>query len=644
MKIITSFLLLLCILNAKEFTNKLQYETSPYLLDHKNNPVNWLAWNLATFEKAKKENKPIFLSIGYSTCHWCHVMANKSFTNIEIANLLNKYFICIKVDREEMSHIDSLYQDVHLKVKHHSGGWPLSIFMTPSKEVFDIRTYVPATKESYSEGLDTLVLRLGEMYKTQDKKLLQIIADNKETLSKPVVYREVKDEDISIKTLAKSLKGQYDDIYTGFSNGRKFPEAAKLSLMMDLAQLSGDEELKEYSYEMLDTMALRGLYDHVEGGFFRYSVDAAWEIPHFEKMLYSQSELISVYTKAYIYSNKKLYKDVVVETIYMLNKRYKKDDLFYGASDADTNHIEGEYFTFTSKEIAKTGFAFDENFEGKIHLNVYGDERPNGYYKLREILSKVRATKEYPFIDKKINTAWNSLVIEALYNAAYIDKKYALQAELHLAKLEELMFYREELYHQTILGLQPKQKGLLEDYSFYISALISGYEYNYDERKLDFAEYLLAKAKSKFYKKGTWYLSDDSMKIKAGSKDKYYTSALSKMLQNIAKLASLKASFTYEKLLVKSLDNLKSELQEKQADAPALATAYLMQKLNIATLKSQKSNLQDGYKQIKAIKYPYTLTKSAKYNDYLSCTIRRCFSKEKTLQAAINAIDSDIRK
>jgi len=643
MKILYIIILLFVSLNAKEFRNALANETSPYLLAHQHNPVDWMPWGDAAFKRAKEENKAIFLSLGYSTCHWCHVMEEESFSNKKLAKLFNKYFVCIKVDREEMPHLDALYQEVYLKMKHHSGGWPLSIFMTPKKKVFYAGTYIPAKKQAYSEGLDTILVKLGAKYKKNDVTFQKELADIQKVIEAPVVYETSKAGDLSAEYLGESLKENFDDIYSGFGSGRKFPEAAKLSLMMDIAQIQNDEELYDYAYEMLDVMALRGLYDQVEGGFFRYTVDAAWEIPHYEKMLYDQAELIPLYVRAYLRTSKKLYRDVVVETIAMLDARYVKDDLYYSASDADTNHEEGAYFVFSKEELRGSGVEYVENFEGKMHLNIYDDARPKNFKIIRKKLLKVRAEKEYPFIDKKINTAWNALMIEALYSASIIDRKYEKKAEKTLKALTDLMFRNYDLYHQTVLGNEPTQKGLLEDYSFFIGALIAGYEVNYDEKKLDFAEYLLNHANSKFYKKGTWYLSDDAMNIKAGVIDKYYTSPLSKMLQNTISIAALKASFRYEKLAITSLEKQTHTLKSKLSDAPALAKAYLMQHLKVTTLKSKKKNLLKHKKEIQKCNYPYILTKKESYDDYLACTIRLCFYKDKNLKKVIEAIDSKRR-
>ena len=653
-KILTLLLLLsFNLLLAKDFKNDLQYETSPYLKQHENNPVHWLPWGEKAFEKAKRENKPIFLSIGFSTCHWCHVMDEESYSKEKIAQLLNKYYVAIKVDREEMPHIDSYYQELYKKVKHRTGGWPLAVFMSANKQPFYISTYIPAKKASYSDAFDTILSHNGNRYINDYKSILIDIMKIKNV--KEDEHKELKK--LSPQTLSNSLKKQYDDEYGGFGHTKKFPETSKLSLMLDLALINNDKELLEKSYYMLDMMGLRGLYDHIEGGFFRYTTDNAWEIAHFEKMLYNQAELIPLYTRAYRYKKNDLYKNIVRETISMINQRFVEKNLFYSASDTDSEGKEGYYFTYTPKEIENAlqknsnaeeledslEFITYGNFHGDVHLNFYTKNRPKGFELFRDDLLKLREKKKYPFIDKKIITAWNAMMIEALYIASSIDIKYKNQADKHLQALQELMFDKGELFHQTILGVKPTQLALLEDYSFFISALIAAYQVDFDTKKLNFANYLFSRAKEKFYKNGIWYLSDDKLKIKANLNDKYYTSALSKMLQNILKLASLKESFKYEKLAVKSLNSIVKELSIKQSDAPAAAIAYLMQSLKVVTLKANKTLLQKNEVLLNKIKYPYVLRKSSKDSGYLACTIGRCFSKEDDLNKIVKAIENNFK-
>ena len=650
-------LLLLLTLNfayANESKNDLQYETSPYLKQHESDPIKWMAWNEKAFKRAKSENKPIFVSIGFSTCHWCHIMQEESFSQAKIAYLLNKYFVAIKVDREEMPHIDSKYQELYQKVKHRAGGWPLMVFLNTDRKPFYISTYIPPIKASYSDSMENILSDLGKRYQTNYNSILKEMGD----MQSSTIVEKVKSQKISAQTLTASILKHYDTKYGGFGVRKKFPEAARISLMMDLSFLQDNKDLLNKAYFMLDMMALRGLYDHIEGGFFRYSSDKAWEIAHFEKMLYNQAEMVPLYVRAYNLTHKKLYKNVVKETIAMVNKRLEKNNLFYSASDTDSNNQEGYFFTFSQKEIEEAldnnpykekledslDFTILGNFHNRVHLNFYTTKRPRGFKEFRKELMKVRVKKEYPFVDKKINTAWNAMMIEALYKASFVDDKYRIQADQHLKALQDLMFVRGNLYHQTILGKTPKQLGLLEDYSFLISALIAGYEVDYDEQKLNFARYLLVHAKEKFYKDGTWYLSDDKLNIKANLNDKYYTSALSKMIQNTLKLASLEESFKYKKLATKSLMNINNKLSMKQSDAPAAAIAFLMNKYEVVTLKSNKQNLQKDVSKINSIKYPYVLQKVIDNNGYLACTIGRCFSKENNIDDSIKAIDLNFKR
>ena len=650
MKKIILLLLFVISLSTAESRNELADETSPYLQQHASNPIEWLPWGDAAFAKAKKENKAVFLSIGYSTCHWCHVMAKESFENEKIAEVFNRYFVCIKVDREEMPHLDSYYQQLHKKVKNRVGGWPLSAFLTSDKQPFYVATYIPPTTQSFHEGLDTLLPKINERYKSDFDGLLKEAKEMKVLMEKPAKKLSSDTAKISVDSLSSSILEDYDEIYSGFGRGKKFPEASKLSLMMDLAILKKSNELKEYSLEMLDTMAMRGIYDHVDGGFFRYSVDAAWEIPHFEKMLYNQAELIPLYIRGFLDTNKELYRDVVEESVEMVQKRFVKNNLFYSASDADTHHKEGEYFVFTPDEIKKAlkksedSYELFENFQGKIHLNFSTNDRPKGFKRFRDELNKIRAKKEYPFIDKKINTAWNAMMIEALYRASVIDKKYAKKADVHLGALLDFMFYRGELYHQSLIGTKPNQLGLLEDYSFLVSALIAGYEVDLDEEKLAKAEYFLSRAKSKFYRDEIWYLSDDKLSIKADMQDKYYTSPLAKMTQNIIKLASLKASFRYEKMALKTLESQNSIIEKELSNVPASATSFLMQKEEVVTLKNSKKALKNNFLKIKSIRHPYLLIKEDKTDGkYLACTMRSCFAIEKEFKTVKKAIEDNIR-
>jgi uncharacterized protein YyaL (SSP411 family) len=651
MKIVYVMVFLIFLLSPTYLlANELKKETSPYLLQHADNPINWMPWSEKAFLKAKKENKPIFLSIGYSTCHWCHVMEKESFTNREIAKILNRYFISIKVDREELPQIDALYQKIYQHATGRIGGWPLTVFMTPQKKPFYITTYIPPKRRSYAEGMDTLLVKMHKLYanKMELKKSIDTIKAGKKAT------KVFNSEETSLASLTQDIEKAYDDIYEGFGRGKKFPEVSRVHLMLDLALLTKRSSLRESAFCMLDSMALRGLYDHVDGGFFRYSVDAAWEIPHFEKMLYNQAELIGLYSRAYLINPKPLYKKIVLETILMSQRRFEVNGLFWSASDADSDGEEGGYYTFSLQEIEQSlknnpykkeiqdalDMFENGNFDGKEHLNFCTATRPKGFEDFRKALQKIRAKREYPFIDKKINTAWNAMMTEALFKASTLDKSFVKKAQKSLDRLTETMFIERELYHQTLLGKTPTQKAILEDYAFFIGALISAYEVDYNPYHLHFAEYLLMQAKEKFYKKGIWYLSSDGLNVKAGTNDKYYESPQSKILEDIIKLAALKASFSYEKLFSQSMTKLSTVLEEKKSATPALARLYLMQKYGIVVIKSSQKSLQQSQLTIAKSSYPYIVTKALESeNDYLACSLRHCFAKDSQLQTVLKRVE-----
>ena len=407
--------------------------------------------------------------------------------------------------------------------------------------------------------------------------------------------------------------------------------------------------------DILRAMALHGLYDHVDGGFFRYSTDAAWEIPHFEKMLYNQAELIPLYTEAYRETNEPLFKAVVDETVAMTLEKFGKDGLFFSASNADTDHEEGKYFLFTEQEVAMalkkspyqkslneameySGFM---NFEGKLHLNFYTDRRPKGFYEFRKSLQEVRERRKYPFIDKKIITAWNAMMIEALYRAKAVDTKYITIANDHLSKLLKLMFPKNRLYHQTLYGEKPKQEGLLEDYAFLISALIAGYEADYETQKLALANRLTEQAIFLFYSEGKWIQADDELKVDVDLRDKYYTSSYGRMMQNLFRLAALSENLGFENIAKRSLETKMAEIEEKQDLVPSSAIALLMQEYGVVVLKQKKVLLEQNREKIEAINYPFLMTKVKEdAKSYLACKVDRCFAYDTELDEVVKKINA----
>ncbi len=627
---------------AQQEPNELINEDSPYLQQHAYNPVKWLPWSEEAFELAKKEHKPIFLSIGYSTCHWCHVMARESFENKEIAELINRYFIPIKVDREEMPHLDSHYQQLYLKLKKRSGGWPLTVLLTEEHKPFYLATYIPPTADYGIEGLDTLLPKLGSLYQKQPKLLnrrANAIEKIIQTKKAPATADEIK---IDTKTLWASYQKMYDDIYIGFSLAPKYPEASKIALLLDLGKL-GNRDAQKMALEVLRVMALRGLYDHIDGGFFRYTVDGAWEIPHFEKMLYNQAEMIPLYVKAYQLSNDPLFHDVVRETIAMTEEHFGKDGLFFSASDADSDHEEGGYFIYTTEEVkdaiirSKHRKALEKalelseigNFDGKQHINFFSEQRPEGFDDFRAVLKQLRSKRSYPFIDTKIITAWNAMMIEALYTASTIDPVYAEKASHALKSLLNSMYTNGRLYHQSLYGKEPVQEGLLEDYAFMISALIKAYETSYDKKHLLLAAQLTDKALKLFYSDGRWVQNSEGMPVAVDLRDKYYTSHFGRMMQNLYRLSAIKERPKYAAIATASLQYHLREIEAKQAEVPSSAIAYLMQRYGVVVLKHSRKRLQEKKADIEAIAFPYLLTNPDNSGLYLACTTGACFAYNK---------------
>ena len=643
-------LLLPLILLAQNPNNFLYREHSPYLLQHKDNPVNWLAWNEAAFEKAKKEHKPIFLSIGYSTCHWCHVMAHESFENKNIAALINRDYIAIKVDKEELSHIDAYYQQLFLKVKHRSGGWPLTILLTEDKKPFYIAGYLPPHATKYQDGLDTLLPTYAALYKTQPQEIKEATAFiSAQTLS-TLTYNH---QQLQPAKLFQDLLKQYDDLFYGFDTAPKFPEAGKIDLLFDLS-LFREEEAEAMAVDMLRAMSMRGLYDQINGGFFRYSTDGAWEIPHFEKMLYNQAELVPLYVKAYQLTKEPLFKEVVTETLNMTQKRFGYHGLFFSASDADTHHEEGGYFTFSLAEVKKAAQNDAEllealdlskagNFEGKVHLNFYSDQRPKEYKRFRARLQKTQEKRDYPFVDQKLITAWNMMMVSAYAKASEIDVTYKEKALKHFKAIFSLLHRDNMLYHYSLKGAVPTQAALLEDHAFSIKALIDLYEITYDKHYLKLATTLTKEATKRFYKDGHWYLSETTPRVEAPLQDKYYTSAYATMMQNLLKMASLTESLKLQDLANRSLFQRQQEILQDVTFAPASVKALLMQKYSVVLLKNSVKILERHQKEIRQIRYPYLLTKPDSSGLFLACRVGSCFVYSKDFLVVKKVIEGSLK-
>ncbi len=411
--------------------------------------------------------------------------------------------------------------------------------------------------------------------------------------------------------------------------------------------------------DTLMAMSNGGIYDQIEGGFYRYSVDAMWMIPHFEKMLYTNAELIEAYANAYALTKEPRFKTVIKETVQNINERFLKDGMYYSASDADSDGEEGKYFVFDYHEsladLIKGGFSKGDakdvldyfsiykegNFEHK-QTNPYlgGMDAPKDLEKAKVILRANREKKNYAFIDHKIQTSWNAMYLTALFKSAkYVDKSYAKQALTSLDVLLKNLYIDGELYHQVIVGKKPKVKGYLEDYAFLISALIEAYQVDFDEKYLTMAKTLSDRSVMKFYKNGIWYMSDDAFEAKAEFYDASYRSSMAVMIENLFKIAILSDNLKLNAFAKESLSSSLAALKSLPNQYPYGLKTYLQSLLSNVVIKSTKENLIKNRVVLDRIKYPYILLKPSEDANFLACKIDTCFAIDKDVNVVINKVE-----
>ncbi len=585
--------------------NKLKSEKSPYLLQHAHNPVDWYPWGEEAFNKARKENKPIFLSIGYSTCHWCHVMAHESFEDEEVAELMNRVFVSIKVDREERPDIDKLYMTV-CQMMTGSGGWPLTIIMTPEKKPFFAGTYFPKTTRFGRIGLMDLIKRIEELWKNQRNELLN--SADQITFSLQNIDQESPGEKFSDSTLKKAyrqLAVQFDSVNGGFANRPKFPTPHNLIFLLRYWKRTGDDKALKMVQKTLLEMRKGGIYDHIGFGFHRYSTDSVWLVPHFEKMLYDQALIAVAYIEAYQAIKDDLYKKTAREIFsYVLRDMTSIEMGFYSAEDADSEGEEGKFYVWSKKElreilekeelnliinnynIQESGNYLEESSGKKtnnniLHLKKVPDkECQEKIENIRLNLFKIREKRIHPHKDEKILTDWNGLMIAALAKAAiaFQEDKY-LDAAKNAANfiLSNLRESNNKLLHRYKDGVS-EIKGYLTDYAFFIWGLIELYEATFDIYYLKTALELHKIQIEDFWdpKIGGFYLTaKDSEKILTKQKEIYDGAIPSG--NSIAMLNLLRLSFitgNYE--LEEKSDTLNRVFSEKIKANPLAYTQFLV--------------------------------------------------------------------
>jgi uncharacterized protein YyaL (SSP411 family) len=584
-------------INAQE-PNRLAQESSPYLRQHARNPVDWYPWGEEAFAKARAENKPIFLSIGYSTCHWCHVMADESFSNAAVAAQLNEYFVSIKVDREERPDIDHIYM-AFVQASTGSGGWPLNVWLTPELNPFYGGTYFSPQRNGRTPGFTDVLTHITELWeqdnqsvREQSAQMLALLANN---LNSTPLDAGQLDWNLARTDALAATVAQYDPIHGGFGSRQKFPSGPTLQFLVDASVTAADQSQRAQALQMLShtlrSISTQGLHDHVGGGFHRYTVDAAWEVPHFEKMLYDQAQIVDALISAWQLTGDDLFRQTATAALHYVRDRLTHPDGgFYSAEDAvslPTAHaaekVEGAYYTWTHHELATLlesselaifqaafGIGDDgnvspgEDTRGELKGQNVLRRRPTdeiaAEFKLTErevnakldrALARLKTAQQQrprPHLDDKIITAWNGLMISALARAGQVfgDPVFTTAAQ------RAAHYLRDHLYDQTTGTLARSYRdghgsavGFAEDYAFLIQGLIDLYETDFDTHWLAWALELQAQQQTLFWDvaKGGYFASDGNdasvvLRVKV-EHDGAEPAATSVAVRNLGRLAAL---------------------------------------------------------------------------------------------------------
>ena len=577
-------------------SNHLINSTSPYLLQHAENPVDWYPWCEEAFERAREEDKPVFLSVGYSTCHWCHVMAHESFEDRATAEILNKYFISVKVDREERPDIDSVYMTV-CQAFTGSGGWPMSIFMTWDKKPFLAGTYFPVRPQYGMPGFSDLLKAVAAQWNGRRDELLdsarRIVAQLRQT---EAVSENMDTENLCGRAV-QMFFDSFDSVWGGFGSAPKFPVPHNLLFLTLYAGQKDNPGALKMVEKTLTQMQKGGIFDHIGYGFSRYSTDQYYLAPHFEKMLYDNALLIMAYASVYVITQNRLYLDTAEKTVqYVLREMTSPDGGFYSAQDADSEGVEGKYYTFTLDETIdilgrERGGQFSETFDITAEGNFEGVNIPN-LLKSNALdadfgaeiprLYDYRKNRSSLHLDDKILISWNSMMIAALsllYRASR-NGKYLQSAVSAQTFLEGNLSEGLRLSTSWRDG-KASEKGFLDDYGFYVAALMELYHSTLDRAYLEKAERLCGEAVRRFAdeKNGGFYLADlDDTELFMNPKESYdgaIPSGNSVMAYNLVRLYQLTGKEEYGELAEKQLRYMSAQAQ----DYPTGHSMFLLAKL-----------------------------------------------------------------
>ena len=544
--------------NARK--NRLASETSPYLLQHAENPVDWYPWGDEALSRAVREDKPIFLSIGYSACHWCHVMAHESFEDQEVAKIMNENFVSIKVDREERPDIDDIYQRV-CQLASGTGGWPLSVFLSPDQKPFYVGTYFPKEGGRYGmPGFPSILKQLSDVYKNKRAEITAASSEFMEALSaaaKDIAIRSPVSQGAGIERSildegAVGLLHMGDNIYGGFGQAPKFPNPSNLMFLLRYFDLSGLGKFKDFVIFTADKMAMGGIHDHLGGGFARYSTDQKWLVPHFEKMLYDNALLAQLYAEIFQISKDASHLGLVNKTLeFLMREMTHPGGGLYSAQDADSEGEEGKFYTWSKKEIVSElgtdsdmfceyfGVTEAGNFEGKNILNQRSSETalaqkygmsPNQIRTIVEQASQklfaVRENRIRPGRDEKVLTSWNGLAISAFAKGYSVTRqeRYLVAARRILDFIDSKLTRQDNRLLHSFKDGQASQTGFLDDYAFYCAGLLDMFAVHSDPSVLNRAIQVTEAMITHFWDfkdGGFFFTADDHEKLIARTKNYY---------------------------------------------------------------------------------------------------------------------------
>jgi uncharacterized protein YyaL (SSP411 family) len=541
---------------APKHTNRLALEKSPYLLQHQHNPVDWFPWGEAAFEKARREDKPILLSIGYSTCHWCHVMERESFEDEATAKVLNQHFVSIKVDREERPDLDKIYM-TFVQMTTGSGGWPMNVFLTPDRQPFYGGTYWPPAPKQGRPSFSQVLARVAELWREKRSDItdsaneitarLQSLAEHDSHNAFPAGERE-------LHGAGQSFLHEYDPHHGGFGGAPKFPRPSQPLFLLRYARRFGETDALKAVLHTCDAMARGGMYDQLGGGFARYSVDEKWLVPHFEKMLYDQAQLVQLYLDAYLVSGEAQFAEVAREVIrYVLRDLTHPGGGFYSAEDADSEGKEGKFYCWTHDELSQRltveEFNVATRYFGVTRAGNFLDHSDPEPLPNQNVLSladpklvaadqplleaakakllAVRARRVRPHFDDKVLASWNGQMLGAVARAAVVlqEEDFKLAAERNLAFLKAKLWdaQTKTLYHRWRDGHRDDVQ-LLDAYANLLAGVVELYEATVDPRHLEFAVELAEATMKRFYDPthgGFWQTTADAPHLLLRTKEDY---------------------------------------------------------------------------------------------------------------------------